>query len=663
MSKERILELREILNRLAKEYYEEDNPSVSDQEYDRYMQELLDLEAQFPEYYDPDSITQRVGGKVLEGFEKVEHASRMLSLANAFNYEELVAFDDRVRKVAGPVQYVVELKMDGLAMSLHYSNGLFVRAVTRGDGFVGEDVSENVKTIKSVPMKIDELGDVEVRGEVYMPKASFERLNAKREANGEERFANPRNAAAGSIRQLDSKVAASRQLDAYWYYLQNPENFDCTSHEQALEKMESWKLKVNPTRKICKDIDEVWAFIQEMSEKRASLPYEIDGIVLKVDDMTKWELIGETVKTPKYAIAYKFPAEEVITKMNDIIITVGRTGKITPNAVLEPVRVAGSMISAATLHNEDMIKAKDVRIGDYVVIHKAGDVIPEVVRSLPERREADSKPYEFPKTCPMCQGIIVRDEDESAHYCINPDCPARVVESIKHFVSRNAMNIDTLGDKKVELFHSLGYLNTVEDIYHLRNHRDKLLELEGFKDKSVDKMLAAIEQSKQNPLENLLFGLGIRQVGQKAAMILAQHFKTMDHLRNADVDELSQIKDIGAITAQSIVEFFNDENNQLIDHLAELGLRMDSEATQKVESMFTGKTVVLTGTLQLMTRDEAKKLLEKMGASVSGSVSKKTDYVIAGENAGSKLDKAVQYQVAVLDEAAFMSEVNRIEEI
>lgn len=660
--KKRILELREILNRLAKEYYELDAPSVSDQEYDRYMQELIDLESQNPDMYDPTSPSLRVGGQVLEGFEKVAHKTRMISLSNAFNYDDLVSFDEKVRKIVPNATYQVELKMDGLAMSLHYSNGFFKQAITRGDGSVGEDVTNNVKTISSLPMQIEYKGDLEIRGEVIMPKNVFEQLNEERKANGEEEFANPRNAAAGSIRQLDSSIAKKRKLDAYWYFLMDAQNIGCHTQKEALEFMDSLGIKTNPLRRICKDIDEVWSFIEEMTSKRNDLPYEIDGMVLKVNEIDTWNEIGETVKSPKWAIAYKFPAEEVVTRLKDIKLTVGRTGKITPNAVLEPVRVAGSLVSAATLHNEDMIAFKDVRVNDFVVIRKAGDIIPEVVRSLPERREADSLEYKFPNVCPVCGTHLVRYQDEAAHYCINQDCPARVSESIIHFASRDAMNIDTLGNKRVEFFCEKGFLNSVMDIYHLKDRKEELLQLEGFKDKSVEKLLDAIEISKANPLEDLIFGLGIRQVGKKAAKILVKRFKTMQGLMNATMDELTSIKDIGEITAQSIVDYFKVESNRsLVYELENVGCRMDSDQEEIQESMFTNQTVVLTGSLTLFTRDEAKKLLEKLGANVSGSVSKKTNLVIYGENAGSKLQKALQLGVATMDEASFMEEVNRFE--
>lgn len=659
MSQQRILELRKILDRLAYEYYVLDKPSVSDQEYDRYYQELLKLEDEFPQYRDPNSITQRVGGVVLDAFEKVSHKRRMLSLDNAFNLEDLMAFDERVQQSVKNPEYVVELKMDGLAISLHYHNGRFVQAVTRGDGLVGEDVTNNVRTIASIPMHIDMEGDVEVRGEVIMPKKSFEALNEQRRKQGKEEFANPRNAAAGSIRQLDSRIAASRKLDAYLYYFEGAQQHAMHTHEEALEALEAMRIKVNPLRKVCKNMQEVWQFIQEMSERRNDLPYEIDGMVLKVNDLHAWDLLGTTAKAPRYAIAYKFPAEEVVTKLLDIVLSVGRTGRITPNAVLEPVRVAGTTVSAATLHNEDMIKEKDVRINDDVIIRKAGDIIPEVVRSLPERRNGTQGIYKFPQICPFCGSKLVRFADEAAHYCMNQDCPARIVRGMIHFASRDAMNIDTLGDKKIEFFHKQGFLNTIEDIYELSLHKEEILALEGFQEKSFQKMILAIEASKERPLEDLLFGLGIREVGKKAARVLAKTYGNIDDLMAAEEAELTAIKDIGVVTAQSIRAYFAEpKNKELIAHLKGFGLRMDTDKEVIKESIFTGKTVVLTGTLQYLKRNEAKALLERLGANVSGSVSKKTDLVIYGEASGSKLSKAKELGVATMDEEAFMKEVN-----
>lgn len=654
----RILFLRKELEKYSIEYYVYDNPSVSDQEYDRLMQELMTLEEKHPEMYDANSPSQRIIGQVLEGFEKVRHDSQMLSLGNVFNYEEIEEFVNRIQGSVKDAEFVVECKYDGLAMSLIYEKGSFVRAVTRGDGLVGEDVSANIKTIQSIPMHIPERRHVEVRGEVYMPKKSFEELNERQKKNNQALFANPRNAAAGSIRQLDSGVCASRKLDAYWYYFQNAQDFGILTQQEALDRMRSLNFKVNPLFKVCKNTKEIWEFIQSIQEKRNDLPYEIDGMVIKLNSLSDQRTLGSTAKVPRYATAYKFPAERVQTRLLDIVITVGRTGKITPNAVLEPVRIAGTTVSAAQLHNEDMILSKDLRINDIVVVQKAGEIIPEVVSSVKERRDGSQVPYVYPTHCPVCGSRLVRLEGEAAHYCINQDCPARVVESMIHFASRDAMDIDTLGDKKIEQLHEFGFLNSIEDIYFLHEHREELLEKRGYQKKSVDKMLETIETSKKQPLALLLYGLGIRQVGKKAAAILANYFGSMDALMKADVDTLVSINDIGPITAQSIVEFFKDESNQkLIQTLKEQGLNMIQEKQEIKASRFTNKTVVLTGTLEHYTRNEAKEILENLGANVSGSVSKKTDYVIYGTAAGSKLAKAQNLGVATMSEEEFVEEV------
>lgn len=654
----RILFLRKELEKYSIEYYVYDNPSVSDQEYDRLMQELMALEEKHPEMYDANSPSQRIIGQVLEGFEKVRHDSQMLSLGNVFNYEEIEEFVNRIQGSVKDAEFVVECKYDGLAMSLIYENGSFVRAVTRGDGLVGEDVSANIKTIQSIPMHIPERRHVEVRGEVYMPKKSFEELNERQKKNNQALFANPRNAAAGSIRQLDSSVCASRKLDAYWYYFQNAQDFGILTQQEALDRMRSLNFKVNPLFKVCKNTKEIWEFIQSIQEKRNDLPYEIDGMVIKLNSLSDQRTLGSTAKVPRYATAYKFPAERVQTRLLDIVITVGRTGKITPNAVLEPVRIAGTTVSAAQLHNEDMILSKDLRINDIVVVQKAGEIIPEVVSSVKERRDGSQVPYVYPTHCPVCGSRLVRLEGEAAHYCINQDCPARVVESMIHFASRDAMDIDTLGDKKIEQLHEFGFLNSIEDIYFLHEHREELLEKRGYQKKSVDKMLETIETSKKQPLALLLYGLGIRQVGKKAAAILANYFGSMDALMKSDVDTLVSINDIGPITAQSIVEFFKDESNQkLIQTLKEQGLNMIQEKQEIKASRFTNKTVVLTGTLEHYTRNEAKEILENLGANVSGSVSKKTDYVIYGTAAGSKLTKAQNLGVATMSEEEFVEEV------
>lgn len=659
----RILFLRKELEKYSIEYYVYDNPSVSDQEYDRLMQELMALEEKHPEMYDANSPSQRIIGQVLSGFEKVRHDSQMLSLGNVFNKEEIIDFMERVQSVVSNPEYVVECKYDGLAMSLLYDNGRFTRAVTRGDGVIGEDVSSNIKTILSIPMYIEETRHVEVRGEIYMPKKSFEELNQKQEALGLTLFANPRNAAAGSIRQLDSRVCASRKLDGYWYYFQNASDFGILSQEQALEKMSSLHFRVNPLRKVCKTIDEIWDFIQSIQAQREELPYEIDGMVIKLNNLNDQRILGATAKVPRYATAYKFPAQEVQTRLKDIVITVGRTGKITPNAVLEPVRVAGTTVSAAQLHNEDMIMNKDLRIGDIVTVRKAGEIIPEVVNSIKERRDGSQVPYQFPQYCPVCGSKLVRLPNEAAHYCINQDCPARVVEAMIHFASRDALNIDTLGDKKIEQLHEWGYLNSIEDIYFLKDHYDDLVNRPGYQKKSVDKLLESIENSKKQPLGVLLYGLGIRQVGKKAGMILASYFGSMDALMESDLETLTSIHDIGEITAQSIIAFFQDAKNlRLIETLRNVGCTFTQAKQEIKNSIFTNKTVVLTGTLEHYTRKDAKAILESLGANVAGSVSKKTDFVIYGAAAGSKLEKAQQLGVNTMSEEAFVQEVENAQE-
>ncbi len=660
--KQRIKELRTILEKYSIEYYVNDDPSVSDQEYDRLLDELIHLEEKHPELYDANSPSQRIIGRVLDGFEKVQHSSMMLSLGDIFNYEEIEEFCARISQSVDHPEFIVECKYDGLAMSLLYENGEFIRAVTRGDGYVGEDVSNNVRTIASVPMHIPTLERVEVRGEVYMPKQSFQDLNEAQAKLGKKLFANPRNAAAGSIRQLDSGICASRKLDAYWYYFQNAQDFGILTQEDALKRMEDFHFKVNPLHKLCKNAKEIWDFIQSIGQKREELPYEIDGMVIKLNSLVDSRRLGATAKIPRYAIAYKFPAEQVETKLVDISLTVGRTGKVTPNAVLEPVRVAGTTVSAATLHNEDMIKKKDLRIGDRVIIHKAGEIIPEVVEAVKSARDGSQVPYVFPQTCPICHSHLIRLQGEAAHYCINQDCPARVVESMIHFASRDAMNIETLGDKKIEQLHDWGYLNSVEDIYFLYQHRESLVSKPGYQEKSVDKLLEQIEASKKKDLATLLYALGLRQVGKKSAAILADHFLDMDALMKAKEEELIALKDIGDITAQSVVAFFSEEKNlHLIEVLKECGLTMKQERKEIQESRFTNKTVVLTGTLETYTRKEAKAILESLGANVSGSVSKKTDFVIYGSAAGSKLTKAQQLGVFTMTEEEFVQEVENVQ--
>lgn len=661
MSLDRVKELRRLLDQYSLEYYTYDKPSVPDSEYDRLYNELKALEENHPEWYDPNSITQRVGGKVLDAFNKITHKRQMLSLGNAYNYEDLKAFEQRVVDAVGPVDFEVELKIDGLAMSLTYINGTFVQAVTRGDGIVGEDVSNNVRTIRNIPMHIDLEDEIEIRGEIYMPKSSFERVNEERRLNGEEEFANPRNAAAGSIRQLDSSVAANRGLDGFWYHVCEANKW-VNTHSASLEMLDRFGFKTNSLRKVFNNMDDVWQYILEMTEKRNSLPYEIDGMVIKVDSLSAQEELGTTIKVPKWAIAYKFPAEEVLTTLEDIFVTVGRTGKITPNAKLTPVRIAGTSVSYAQLHNEDMIMNKDIRIGDTVVVRKAGDIIPEVVRSLPERRDGSQVPFTFPKVCPICGSSLYRFDGESDHYCMNTECGARIVESIAHFASRDAMNIDGLGVKKVEALNKAGILSEVEDIYDLKYEEDKVLAIDKMGKLSFDNLVTAIENSKSNPLEKLLYGLGIRHVGEKAAKVLSQQFGSMDQLMHASKEDFMAIKDIGEATADALLVFFKDEHNQkMIERLKLHGVRMDADVVEIQESLFTGKTVVLTGSLQLYTRSEATSLLESLGAKVSGSVSKKTDLVIYGESAGSKLEKARSLNVAVMSEEEFNERLQEIE--
>ena len=650
---ERIKELRDLLKRYSYEYYTLDKPTVPDSEYDMLFRELQDLEEKHPEMYDPNSVTQRVGYEILSEFQKVTHERPMLSLGDVFSYDELRDWAKKITDVYGKVEFCAEYKIDGLAMSLIYEDGLFKQAVTRGDGITGEDVTSNVRTIQSIPMSIPYKQRYDIRGEVYMPKSSFNRVNRERLANGEEEFANPRNAAAGSIRQLDSRICASRGLDGFWYHV--PDDVNSDTHYGSLEYARKLGFIVNETTSLFNDIEDVIRFIDDTQKIRHDLPYEIDGMVIKVNSYELQRQLGFTSRIPKWAIAYKFPAEEVRTKVEDIFITVGRTGKCTPNAKLTPVKVAGTTVSFATLHNEDNISDKDIRIGDTVIVRKAGDIIPEVVRSIKEERNGSQVKFIFPEICPVCGGRLYRFEDEAAHYCVNSECKARLVFSIAHFTERNAMNIDGLGEKRVEAFLNEGLLTSFEDIYKLFNRKDDILKMEKFGEKSYDNLIEAIENSKKNSLERLINGLGIRQVGEKAAKVLAAYFKNMDAFMNASQEELSNIHDIGPITAEYIREFFNeDSNREMIAQLKLLGVNMDYiDTSSKEESVFTGKTVVLTGTLEHYSRNEATALLENLGAKVSGSVSKKTDYVIYGTEAGSKLDKANALGVTTLSEADF----------
>ncbi|MDQ0201623.1 NAD-dependent DNA ligase LigA [Neobacillus ginsengisoli] len=660
----KINELRSLLNQYGYEYYVLDKPSVPDAEYDRLMQELLELEGTFPELKTPDSPSERIGGAVLDVFEKVEHRTPMLSLGNAFNEQDLKDFDRRIRQVAGDeFSYVCELKIDGLAVSLRYEDGLFVQGATRGDGTVGEDITANLKTIKSIPLRLRENTSLEVRGEAFMPKRSFEALNKAKEEQGEEPFANPRNAAAGSLRQLDPKMAASRNLDVFLYGIGNIGKSGVTSHSEGLDYLDQLGFKTNKERRKCATIDEVIEFVNSWVEKRPHLPYEIDGIVIKVDSLEQQRELGTTAKSPRWAIAYKFPAEEVITTLMDIELSVGRTGVVTPTAILVPVKVAGTTVQRASLHNGDLIREKDIKIGDKVVIKKAGDIIPEVVNVLADQRTGQEVDFHMPTHCLECESELVRLEGEVALRCINPKCPAQIREGLIHFVSRDAMNIDGLGEKVISQLFSEELIADVADIYKLT--REQLLALERMGDKSVSNLLKAIDASKGNSLEKLLFGLGIRHVGAKAAKTLALKFGTMDQLTAASKEDLISINEIGDKMADSIVAFFEkEEAMDLIHELKEYGVNMEYKGLKPVSveesnSIFAGKTVVLTGKLEQLSRNEAKEKIEALGGNVSGSVSKKTHLVIAGEDAGSKLTKAQELGIEVWDEEKLLVELNK----
>ncbi|EMR7661802.1 NAD-dependent DNA ligase LigA [Listeria monocytogenes] len=652
--KKRYEELINILDQYSYDYYVIDNPTVEDAEYDQKMQELLKIEEAHPEWVTPESPSKRVGGEVLEGFKKVAHDTPMLSLANAFNQEDLADFDRRIRdKVGDDIAYMCELKIDGLAVSLQYENGKYKQGATRGDGTIGEDITANLRTIRSIPMKLQKDYSIEVRGEAFMPKRSFQKLNEIREEEGQMLFANPRNAAAGSLRQLDTKIAASRNLDIFLYAVADFGEMGVETHSAGLDMLETLGLKVNKERRLCNSLEEVYAYIEEWTEKRAGLAYDIDGIVLKLNNLEQQRQMGNTVKSPRWSIAYKFPAEEVPTKLLDIELNVGRTGVITPTAVLEPVRVAGTTVSRASLHNEDLITEKDIRIGDTVLIKKAGDIIPEVIKSITEKRSGSEEPFHMPKNCPACDSELVRLE-EVALRCINPKCPAQIKEGLIHFVSRNAMNIDGLGEKVIIQLFSQHLIKDVADLFFLS--KEKLLELERMGEKSVTNLLASIEASKQNSLEKLLFGLGIRHVGAKAAKSLAIHFDTMDNLKVADKETLTSINDIGEKMADSIVTYFaNEEVHDLLEELKRAGVNMTYtgpklEDMSEEELVFAGKTVVLTGKLEKLTRNDAKALIESLGGNVSGSVSKKTDVVVAGSDAGSKLAKAEELAIPIWSE-------------
>ena len=653
--KERMEELIQIVNEADYNYHTLDNPTITDQEYDKYLRELIEIEEAHPDWIREDSPTQHAGGKIIEGFEKVTHRIPMMSLSDVFSEREVIAFDERIKKEGFHPEYVCELKIDGLSVSLLYEKGRLVRAATRGDGTIGEDITHNAKTIKVIPLKLKEEVDIEVRGEIFMNKKTLEKLNEERKKNGQPLLQNCRNAAAGSIRQLDSKIAAQRKLDNFIYHLPNPLDYGIHTHSEALEYMKRLGFKINPNNRVVKNINEVLEFIEEKGKERASLPYDIDGIVIKVNNIDDQQRLGSTAKYPKWATAYKFPAKEVLTKLTDIIFTVGRTGQITPNAVLEPVIVAGSTISRATLHNEDYVKEKDLKIGDIVSIRKAGDVIPEVVEVKKERRTGGEKDFVMIKSCPMCNTPLVKKEGQVDYYCPNKKCPARNIESLIHFVSRDAMNIDGLGDRIMEDFYNFHFIATIPDIYSLKEHEKDLIRLEGYGDKSVTNLLNAIEESKNNSLEKLIFGLGIPHVGAKTAKLLAQKYKTLQNLMEQTEEELTKVPDIGEIIAKSVVEYFNDSHHKgVVEELIELGINTTYLGQEIVENEeFSGKSFVLTGSLTIFTREEAKEKIESLGGKTVDSVSKKTSVVIVGEKPGSKYEKALKLGIPIWTEEEF----------
>jgi len=648
----RIEELKQIINQANTDYHTKDQPTISDYQYDLYLNELIKLEEQYPEYKTNDSPTQKIGGAILKGFKKVKHTAPMMSLGNVFNIEELGAFYQRLTKTVKNFELVAELKIDGLAINLLYQDGVFTQATTRGDGVTGEDVTENVRTIKSLPLKLSKPVTIEVRGEIYMPAASFQKLNEQRILKEEPLFANPRNAAAGTIRQLDSKIVAKRDLDLFVYHLVTP--FETINTQvEALESLKQWGFKVNSHYQLIKDETELIEAVEHYNQLRKNISYDTDGVVIKVNDFKQQNLFGSTEKAPRWAIAYKFRAEQKETKILDITFQVGRTGVITPVAELKPVLVSGSTISRATLHNEDYILERDIRVGDFVYVHKAGEIIPEIVSVAKEKR-TEQQPFKMIENCPVCNSMLLRKEDEADHYCTNPSCPGKNVNGLIHFASRNAMNIETLGDKVIGILHDLGFLNTITDIYLLKNKKEDLMTIPGFGEKKVLNLLNAIEHSKANGFDTLLFGLGIKHVGAKVAKILVKHYQTIEAIAQATEEDLSQIPDIGPMIAQSVVNYFNDQPNvDLIKQLQDLGLNFAYEPEDMIEHEFNNKTFVITGKLQSYSREQAAQIIERHGGKVSSSVSAKTDYLLAGEDAGSKLKKAQSLNINILDETTF----------
>lgn len=647
----RIKELVEIINEANYKYYVLDTPTITDQEYDSLYRELQDLEEQNPEMILPESPTQKVGSIVIDKFEKVKHKLPMMSLSDVFNFDEVREFDARIKKENITPEYVCELKIDGLSVSLQYEKGILKKAATRGNGTIGEDITHNVKTIKSVPLKINQEIDIEVRGEIFMSKKTLEVINEERKEKNLPLLQNVRNAAAGSVRQLDSKIAQKRNLDVWIYHLPNPLDFGLKTQNDSLEFMKSLGFKVNPNNKLVKNIDEVISYIEDYTKKREDLPYEIDGVVIKVNNINEQEDLGFTAHHPKWATAYKFPAEEVLTELEDIIFTVGRTGKIIPNAVLRPVVLMGSIIKRATLHNEDYVKNKDLHIKDIVSIRKAGDVIPEVVEAKPERRTGKEIPFKMIDICPMCKEKIVRAEGQSDYYCINEICPAKNIEKLIHFVSRGAMNIDGLGSQIVEDLYNLGFVKEITDFYELKKYKEEIISIEGYGTKSFENMIEAIENSKNNSLEKLIFGLGILGIGSKTAKLLASEYKNMDALKIASYEELKEIRDIGETLANNIVMFFKDDNNlKVIDKLKEKGLNMNYLAEELNNPNLANKKFVITGTLSFIGRNELREIIEAAGGKAIDSVSKNTDVVIVGENPGSKYTKAQELNIEIWDE-------------
>lgn len=646
---DRYNELVELLKQAGLEYYTLDNPSMTDKEYDDAMDELLKIESKHPEWIREDSPSQHIGGEVISKFEKVRHKVPLMSIADVFNIDELIEWDKKIRREVGEVDYVCELKIDGLSVNLTYENGILMQAATRGDGTVGENITHNVRTIKSIPTRLKNSDSIEIRGEIYMPIASFTSLNEEREKNGESLFQNPRNAAAGSIRQLDSRVAASRKLDAFFYHVPS---LNRETHYEALEYLKENGFLVNPNIEKVKNIDEVLKYVEKWTELRATLPYDIDGIVVKVDNIRLQHELGVTAKYPKWVIAYKFPALEVTTKLRDVIFTVGRTGQITPNAVFDPVRVMGSTIRRATLHNMDYIRERDLEKGDVIVVRKAGDVIPEVVKNVPEKRENTEK-IETITNCPICGHQLITSSSGIDLLCPNEGCPARNIEALIHFVERKAMNITGLGERIIEDFYNMGILSDFTSLYHLDERKEELMELEGFGEKSINNLLESIEESKSNSLERLIYALGIKGIGEKNAKILAKKYGTLDALMSSSIDELNAIDDIGPILAENIYAFFKNEDNlKTIDHMRELGINMNYDGLKQIHyDGITNKKFVITGTLETYTRDELKEIIDSCGGKTAESVSKNTDAVIVGENPGSKYDKALELGVKILRES------------